>query len=155
MAEAARYFVRIEDLQARAGAIIAEATHAEAAYVTPGAAAGLAMAAAAAIARLDPARMNRLPDTTGMPNEIVDAAAPPQRLRPRCCASRARSWSRSASHEWPFAYEFEAAIGPNTAALFYLGHDPVPNLPLAEVAEIAHARGVPVIVDAAATLPPR
>src|SRR5215213_7692621 len=57
MAEAAGWHVRIEDLQERAGAVIAELTGAEAGYVTSGAAAGLALGAAACVAGLDVAKM--------------------------------------------------------------------------------------------------
>ena len=153
MSEAARYFVRIEDLQERAGAIIARATHAEAAYVTPGAAAGLAMAAGAALARLDPARMNRLPDTTGMPNEIVMLRRHRNDYDHLLRVAGAKLVEVGFS-EWPFGYELEEAIGPRTAALFYLGHDPVPNLPLSDVVEIAHRHDLPVIVDASVALPP-
>ena len=71
MAEAAQHCVRIEDLQAAAGQYLAEVTGAEAGYVVAGAAAGLALAAAACIAGLDVAAMDRLPDTTGLPDEIV------------------------------------------------------------------------------------
>ena len=71
MTEAAGWFVRIEDIQAAAGEVIVEASGAEAGYVTAGASAGLTMAAAAVIARLDPGLMNRLPDTGDAPDEIV------------------------------------------------------------------------------------
>ena len=71
MARAAEHCVRIEDLQDRAGQIIAEATGAEAGYVTSGAAAGLMLGAAAAAAGLDIRKMERLPDTTGMKNEVI------------------------------------------------------------------------------------
>src|SRR5690348_18323623 len=71
MAEAAQLCVRIDDLQEAAGRYLAEVSGAEAGYVTTGAAAGLALSAAAAIARFDVAAMDRLPDTTGLPNEIV------------------------------------------------------------------------------------
>ena len=57
------------------------------------------------------------------------------------------------SHPW----ELEGAIGKNTAAVAFLCA-PMTNrraIPLAQVCEIAHARGVPVIVDAASMLPPR
>lgn len=60
-------------LQGRACEIIAEATGAEAGYVTADAAAALMLGPAACLAGLDPARMNRLPDTTGMPNEVIVA----------------------------------------------------------------------------------
>ena len=57
------------------------------------------------------------------------------------------------SHPW----ELEGAIGENTAAVAFLCA-PLTNrraIPLGQVCEIAHSRGVPVIVDAASMLPPR
>ena len=66
MARAAERCVRIDELQARASGLIAEATGAEAGYVTCGAAASLLLGTAACVAGLDIARMERLPDTTGM-----------------------------------------------------------------------------------------
>ena len=63
MAEAAGYFARIEDLQDAAGAVIARVTGAQSGYVTSGAAAGLTLSAAAAIAGLDV--HTRSPPNTG------------------------------------------------------------------------------------------
>jgi L-seryl-tRNA(Ser) seleniumtransferase len=71
MAEASASFVHLDELQAKAGEVIAEITGAEAGYVTNGAAAGLALATAACVAGMDVAAMDRLPDTTGLPNEVV------------------------------------------------------------------------------------
>src|SRR5512146_2384549 len=71
MREASQACVDIAELQARAGAVIAELTGAEAGYVTSGAAAGLLLATAACVAGLDPGRMNRLPDTAGMRDEVI------------------------------------------------------------------------------------
>ena len=70
MAEATQYFVDMAELQARASEIIAEATGAEAGYVTSAAAAGLLLRLCC-ITGLDPGGMSRLPDTTGMKNEVV------------------------------------------------------------------------------------
>ena len=71
MQEASRFCVDMAELQARAGEAIAEVTGAEAGYVTSGAAAGLMLATAACVTGLDPGKMNRLPDTEGMANEVV------------------------------------------------------------------------------------
>ena len=71
MAEAATHCVDMAELQAGASRIIADVTGAEAGIVTSGAAAGLLLGTAACIAGLDPGRMARLPDTTGMKNEVV------------------------------------------------------------------------------------
>ena len=71
MADAARHYVKIDELQDAAGRFIAEVTGAESGYVTSGAAAGLALAAAACMTGLDPVKINRLPNTAEMKNEIV------------------------------------------------------------------------------------
>src|SRR5437870_1601925 len=71
MAEAARACMPLDQLEGAASSIIAEVTGAEAGYVTAGAAAGLTLSAAACLAGLDPAQMERLPDASGMPNEII------------------------------------------------------------------------------------
>src|SRR3712207_4770717 len=71
MAEAAAAFVPIDALQARAGEVIAEVTGAEAGYVVTGAAAGLSLGVAACVAGMDVAAMDRLPDTSGLKDEVV------------------------------------------------------------------------------------
>ncbi len=73
MAAAAGSHVPMDRLHAAVGRRIATLTGAEAALVTCGAAAGLTLAAAACLCGHDRAKMDRLPDTAGMPNEIVIA----------------------------------------------------------------------------------
>jgi D-glucosaminate-6-phosphate ammonia-lyase len=71
MVEASRSFVVIEELNAKVGEAIAVATGAEAGYVTSGSAAGMLLAIAACITGTNRAAIKRLPDTTGLPNEVV------------------------------------------------------------------------------------
>ena len=71
MEEAARYSVPLDRLQAAASRVIAARTHAEAGIVTCGASHALTLATAACICGWDVARMNRLPFTDGMPNEVI------------------------------------------------------------------------------------
>src|SRR5205085_438404 len=52
------------------------------------------------------------------------------------------------------AWEYAAAFGPMTAGVLYV-YDARARPPLAEVVARAHARGLPVLVDAAGELPPR
>ena len=52
------------------------------------------------------------------------------------------------------AWEIDDAITERTAAIFYVA-DAQARPPLSEVVSVAQARGVPVIVDAAAQLPPQ
>ena len=71
MAEAAQHCVDMAELEAHASQVIAKVTGAEAGYVASGAAACLLLATAACVTGLDPALMARLPDTTGMRNEVI------------------------------------------------------------------------------------
>ena len=71
MDDASRWFVDMHELNDKAGEVIARLTGAEAGLVTAGSAAGMVLEAAACMAGSDPARIWRLPDTTGMKSEIV------------------------------------------------------------------------------------
>lgn len=160
MTEAAGAFVRLSDLQAAASDRIAEATGAEAGYVTAGAAAALTLAAAACIAGHDPATMSRLPETGELADEVVMARTHRtgyDRAFRNAGATivdvgtndvRLGTGSRDVE-----PWELRDAIGEDTAAVGYVAK---PDLApaLADVVAIAHEEGVPVIVDAAAELPP-
>jgi L-seryl-tRNA(Ser) seleniumtransferase len=56
-------------------------------------------------------------------------------------------------HETTLA-DVEAALSDQTAAVLHMALEPQPTAALSEVADLAHPHGVPVIVDAAAELPP-
>ncbi|MCA1646389.1 MAG: hypothetical protein LC797_13325 [Chloroflexi bacterium] len=71
MQDVERYYVDMQQLLERSGEVIAELLGAEAAYVTPGAAAALALGTAACIAGADPDKIARLPDTTGLANTVL------------------------------------------------------------------------------------
>ena len=71
MSESANCFVDIVELNRKAGEIIAEITGAEAGMVTAGCAAAQVLQAAACMTGVDEDRIQRLPDTTGMKNEII------------------------------------------------------------------------------------
>jgi len=160
MVEASRHCVDIAELQAAASRIIAEATGAEAGLTTSGAAAGLLLGTAACVAGLDPAKMNRLPDTAGMKNEVVVARSQRNfydhavrgagvRLIEVGIADRFSGAGVRDCEAW----EIAAALTPQTAAVLYVATEwSRPALP--EVVAVAHAQGVPVLVDAAAQLPP-
>lgn len=160
VAEAARVTVEMPALQAAASRAISAATGAEAGIVTAGASAALLLGAAACMARLDPGAMNRLPDTRGLPDEFIAVRSQ------RNMYDRALKVAGGTILEVGIpdrisgpgvrdaaAWEIADAISDRTAAVYYLagaGSEP----PLPEVARVAAARGVPVLVDAAAQLPP-
>lgn len=161
MQEASDGFVRISDLQAEASKRIAESTGADAGYITTGASSALTLAAAACLAGDDLSIMNRLPHTEGIPNEIV----------------MARSHRTGYDHAFRLAganivdvgtfdrdlgsgstnlkrWELDDAIGEDTAAVGYVATSRS-EPPLETLVDVAHTNGVPVIVDAAAELPPK
>ena len=154
MDDASHWFVDMHDLNQKAGNLIAKFTGAEAGLVTAGSAAGMVLEAAACMAGTDLAKRNRLPDTTGMKNEIVLHRAHRVNYDHNFRAAGAtlvEIGNSGTTYEW----ELEDAIGDNTAAVAYIyGPRQGGALSLPKVVEIAHAREVPVIVDAAAMLPP-
>ena len=160
MREATQFTVDMATLESRASEIIAGHTGAEAGYVTAGAAAALLLGTAACVTGLDPSRMNRLPDTRGMKNEVI---VPRSHRNFYDHAVRSVGVSLvevGISDRYSGAgvrdcedWEIGAAINENTAAVLYVANaNARPSL--AEVVAVAHARGVPVLVDAAAQLPP-
>jgi D-glucosaminate-6-phosphate ammonia-lyase len=154
MAAAAESFARIGDLQETAGRRIAELTGAEAGYVTSGAAAGLTLGAAAMLARLDPDRMERLPDTGDGPAEIVVHATHrnPYDHLVRASGARLVEFGTAAATT---TGDMAAAIGPATAGAFYHGQAETAGLPIETFVATAHDHGLPVLVDASMNLPPR
>jgi seryl-tRNA(Sec) selenium transferase len=154
MQEAAKLYFRIEDLQEAVSRVIAQVTGAEAGYVTSGASAALTLATAACMTGLDPAKMNRLPDTTGMKGEVVIQRGHRNDYDHALRAAGARLKEAGFSYA-TFPYELDEAIDQNTAAVFYLAGIHDGSLSLGEVTRIAHRKSVPVIVDASPQLPPR
>ena len=156
MKEAAQSYVSIIELQHKAGAQIAKWTNNEAAMVSNGAAAGMVLATAACIAGDDEEKRKLLPHTDGMKNEIVVYG--PQRVGYDFAIRQAGGKIvEYGSPDGATREELEAAITDKTAAIFvfYFEHRMDKQLPLEEVVEIGHSRGIPVIVDAAAQLPRR
>jgi L-seryl-tRNA(Ser) seleniumtransferase len=161
MAEASQFSVDIAELQAAASRIIAEETGSEAGYVASGASACLLIAAAACMTGLDPGRMARLPDTRGMRNECVMVRSQRNFYDHAIRAAGMKIVEVGLPDRYAGAgvrdaegWEIDDAIGEMTAAVFYVA-DSQARPPLAEVTAVAHARGIPVIVDAAAQLPPQ
>src|SRR3954462_2799854 len=71
MERASEHFVEIVELQKAVGARLARYAGTEAAMVCSGSAACISQATAGCIAGTDPDKIGRLPDTTGMRNEVI------------------------------------------------------------------------------------
>jgi seryl-tRNA(Sec) selenium transferase len=161
MAAAARASVDIGELQAAASRTISKHTGAEGGIVTTGAAAALTLAAAAAMTRWDIARMAALPHAEGFPNEILLPRTHYTGYAHALRASGARLVDLGHNDRGTGAgvrgiepWEIEAAITPRTAAFAFAAH-PSNTQDLATVVAVCRPRNIPVIVDAAAQLPPK
>ena len=160
MEQASQEFVQLSELQAGASDYLTDITGAEAGYVTNGAAGGLLLAAAACIARRDPAVMVRLPDTDGIPSDILmprthrtgyDHALRTAGANLIDIGTNDRALGTGARDVEP--WEYEHAITDETVAIAHIHKDG--RLPRLEtVCDIAAAAEIPVIVDAAAEVPP-
>ncbi len=161
MAEAATSSVDIAELQSAASARIAAITGAEAGLVTSGASAGLTLATAACLAGWDAARMSALPDTAGMPSKVL--------MHRTHRNSYDHAVRLAGAHIVDFGHndrgtgagvrgiepwEIEAAVDGQTVACVFVA-SATNEADLRTVVEVCHRRRLPVIVDAAAQLPPR
>lgn len=155
MREAAGAYVVLDELQERASEVIARATGAEAGFVTGGAAAGLLVATAACIAGPDPILVDQLPDTAGMRGEAIMFKAHRNGYDHSVRASGVRVVETGYPHA-TLPHQFEAAFSERTAVVVYLMSPWASRgaLSLPDTVAIAHRHGVPVLVDAAAMLPP-
>ncbi len=158
---AAAESVPLDQLQAAASRRIAELTGAEAGLVTAGAAASLTLGTAAILAGWDVGRMEQLPHCDGFPHEFIVAREHRNGYDHAVRAAGARfvevgfnEITANAGVRRTEAWEYEAAFGPNTAGVLY-GYATGTQPPLEDVVAVARRRGLPVLVDAAAELPPR
>ncbi len=148
-------FVEINDLQRHASRVIARLTGAEAGYITASASSGITLAVAGAMSGADLTRIERLPDSTGMKDEVVvmtghlvGYGAPIEQAIRLAGAKVVVAGQVTKAR----SYQVEGALTDHTAAALYVvSHHAVQygQIPLSEFCRVCAARGVPVIVDAA------
>jgi len=156
MNEAAKAFVFMSELHDKAGKVVAEVTGAEAGYVTAGAAAGLVLATAACITGKDSEKMRRLPFTEGMKNEAIIPRIHRHSYDQAFSQAGAKLVEVGTSEGFSAA-DVENAITDRTAAIaftYFTSRRGCDLEALKEVVKVTKRYGVPVIVDAAAELPP-
>ena len=148
--DAANYrYADMQSLLDSSGRHVAEMLGAEAAYVTAGAAASLALSVAACLTRNHRDYIERLPDTSGIPDEILVQKSSRQKYD-RCLTVPGARIVEAGDSSGLTPRQLDEAIGPNTVAVHYLAPGSAPGTPQIEpVIEVAHAHGLPVIVDAA------
>lgn len=156
MTEIAPEFVEMDDLHRAASKVVARLTGGEAGFITASCASGITLAIAGAMTGANLLAIERLPDlATGLKDEVIvqighmvsfggniDQAV-------RLCGGRVMpAGTVSVVNDYHIA---EAITEKTVAGLYVVSHHTVQYgmLSLSEFAEICHAAGVPVIVDAA------
>jgi L-seryl-tRNA(Ser) seleniumtransferase len=150
---AAAAYVDLNDLHEKAGAWLARRIGVEAAFVSAGAASGMQLAAAACLTGTDEKRVRALPHTEGWRNEFVISSVDPHIYIHQGIEACGGRLARAGSEAGVSTAEILSAAGPGTAAVVhFLGRQSKEQL-----GEVIRGLGgrAPVIVDAAAQLPPR
>lgn len=154
MQRASKSFVDVVELQESVGRRIADLTHNEACYVSSGAAAGIVLSVLACRTGDDVRLVSQLPDRPPKREVIIHSSHripydPAVRLAGGQLVTIGNAMQT-------FFWELEAAINDRTAAVLFVAgtHLAGGSLSLEDTVAIAHRARVPVIVDAAAQLPP-
>jgi len=149
MEEAAQHYVILDDLQHAAGRHIAELLGVEAACVSSGAAGAMTIGVAACVAGSDPEKIKRIPDTTGMKNEVIIQKAH------RYAFDHAIRNVGVKLVEVETEDDLEHAINDKTAMLHFLNEaQNRGKIGLAKWVEAGKRHGIPTFNDAAADVPP-
>ncbi|MDP6042474.1 MAG: aminotransferase class V-fold PLP-dependent enzyme, partial [Candidatus Latescibacteria bacterium] len=144
MVAASQHFVNMDELMAGVGKRLAELTGAEWGMVAPGAAASLCHATAACVTGGDPELMFRLPDTTRMKNRVVMPG------ESRFTYDHAIRSVGVTVVEVNSLGELEHALDEKVAMVALLGTwEADADMQVEEIVEIAGAKDIPVLVDAA------
>lgn len=156
MTEASRAYIDFEEYHTKAGQYIAKLIGVEAAFISSGAAAGIAIATAACIVGTDSVGINQLPDTTGLKDEVILLKSHRSRYDQgiRMVGGKLVEVGYA---DLTLPEQLERAINEKTAMCFYLAESEYIRaaLPLKMVASIMNKHNIPVVVDAAAEIPPR
>lgn len=150
-------YIPLIELEKVAGGRLAEMLGVPAAYITSGAGSALTLATAAFMAGTDDEKIQQLPDTTGMPNEILIQ----KRQRywyDRCLELAGAKLVEIGDENGTTEDDLRNAISDRTAAVHYVVYEQRPVDPkvltLEQVIEITHDAGKPVSVDAAGQIYP-
>jgi L-seryl-tRNA(Ser) seleniumtransferase len=147
MDEASRSFVQMDELAIGVGRRLAEISGAEWGMVSNGCCAGVTNCTLASIAGFNPERMQRIPDLTGLRNEVVIPAYS------RNVYDHAVRMTGVKIVEVKDPSELAAAFNERTAMVYILaGNGDEGPLGTKAISDVARKHNVPVVVDAAAEI---
>lgn len=156
MKKASKSFVDVNKLLEETGKYLADLLETEAVLITSGAASGLTLSAAACMTGHDQKKVSQLPDTSGMNDEIIVMRnhRNPYDQAIRIAGAEFREVGNAIETS---RLDLEAAINDNTAAIFYFEQSSLfrASLGLEEIIKTGKKYEIPVVVDAAAELPPK
>jgi D-glucosaminate-6-phosphate ammonia-lyase len=146
-------YIKMTELLAAAGGMIASLVGAENSRVTPGASAAIALAVAATMTGADGRRWEQLPDTRGLKSKVVIARAHSRRYKYASCVRMPGARLVEAGPADRFDLDsLLTAVTTDTACVFVPAHllDGFTGVAqLTVLVEGVHRLGVPVVVDAA------
>ena len=151
------HFVDFDELQRAAGDYIARLTHNEGAFITNGAAGAIQLAAAVCMCKGSAYRYMCLPKcSTDMSRDFVVMRGQHNAYDKAIEGAGGRMLEIGDADE-TLECELEGVLERGVAAVFYFASSLYAraSLPLETVIEFAHRYNTPVIVDAAAQLPPK
>lgn len=156
ISEVSDSFVDMEELSIKAGKYVAKLAGVPAAYITSGAASGLVTAVGSLISKGNLEKMSEMPaHGKARPNIVIQyphsIGNPYYKL-----LEFAGVEIRIAGNEGELSPEaLKESVDNNTVAIVHFLFEPQPNeIELTDVIKISRSLGIPVVVDAAAELPP-
>ncbi len=143
-------FVNMIELLDKSGEMIADMLGSEAARVTPGASAAIALGTAACMTGMDGKGWERLPDTAGMKNEVIIQRRHRYKYD-RCSRMAGATLVEVGDDSGCTLAQIQRAIGARTAAVLFPAHldATIGTVPLDDLTELARRHAIPTIVDAA------
>ena len=147
--QAAQSFFRLDEFHDAVGERIASLVGAQAAMVSAGAASALSLGTAACITGSCEERIHRLPDTSGMPNQVIIQKSH------RFNYDHAVRNCGTSFVEVDTPDQLKAAVNPRSAMmLFFNAADPPGQIQAADFARLGREHGLPTFIDCAGDVPP-
>lgn len=156
MRDIARHFVDFDELQKKVGEKIAEMTHNEAAYVTNGSAGAIQLAAAICMVKGNPFHFMRLPYCDDINKRII-VMRPQHNAYDKAIEEAGGEIVFIGDADETLEFELEGELKKGAACVFFFAPSQFEraSMSLDRVIALSHRHNTPVIVDAAAQIPPK
>lgn len=155
MNDASKVFVDMIELNKSAGKFIAKICNSEAGLITNGCASAQVLMSAACMTGEDDEKVEKLPNTEGMKNEVIIFKGQRNRYD-KAFETSGAIIKEFGTEEDATEEDLISVISKQTCAIAYVIMPFYkPGIGLKKTIEIAHKNSIPVILDAAAEIPPR